>query len=84
MDRVEPRDLTRDELLDIATLREAIAIAEDAASKLRAIPHRVKAEHTPQDTAREISWNIAQLKASIRDIERKPDDEAEQLELEGF
>jgi len=84
MDRVEPRDLTSDEAADIATLREAIAIAEDAASRLRSIPRHIKAEHTPNDVARELTWNVAQLKASIRDIERLPEAEAEQLELEGF
>lgn len=83
-DQPEPRDLTRDEQADIAALRAAIAIAEAAAITLRQIERRPDTDHTPSDTAEHLGWEVARLNESIREIERRPEREAQQFEMEGF
>lgn len=83
-DRIEPRDLTSDEQADIAALRAAIAIAEAAAVALRQIERQPDTDHTPTDTADDLGWEVVRLTESIREIERRPEREAQQLEMEGF
>lgn len=81
-DRIESRELTRDEKIDIAALREAIAIIEKAGADLRAIERYLETEHTPLDTADHLVWEVARLNESIAEIEDRPKIEAERAEWE--
>jgi hypothetical protein len=82
-DRIEPRDLTAGELADIATLRAAHRIIDEAKAALDRLPVvRFNVDHTPRHTSSQLEWEIEHLEESIREIQRQPEIEAERAEWE--
>jgi hypothetical protein len=82
-DRIEPRDLTAGELADIATLRAAHRIIDEAKAALDRLPLVwFKVDHTPTHTSSQLEWEIEHLEESIREIRRQPEIEAERAEWE--
>lgn len=81
--RIEPRELTRDEQADITILRDALRELGAVRARLdRLSVVDCVVDHTPRDTIMQLEWEIEQLEASVRQIERIPEEEAERAEWE--
>jgi hypothetical protein len=82
-DRIEPRDLTTAEQIDITTLRAAIVMLKEVRATLDRLPVvRFNVDHTPRHTSSQLEWEIEHLEESIREIQRQPEIEAERAEWE--
>jgi hypothetical protein len=84
-DRIVPRNLTSGEQADIAILRAAHRIVDEAKEALDRLPvmqSKTAVDHSPRDISDQLGAEMALLEESIREIERVPVDEAERAEWE--
>ena len=72
--RPEPRDLTAEELADIAVLRRAVEALEAGGAVIRELPTLATGvDHTPRHVCLEIEGQIELLIGSITEIEARPE-----------
>ena len=82
-DRIEPRDLTTAEQIDIVALRAAIVMLKEVRATLDRLPMvRFNVDHTPRHTSDQLEWEIEHLQESIQETQRQPEIEAERAEWE--